>query len=45
MATLAEIRAKLQQQESKQNNKGGGGGDNALYPHWNTPENETSTIR
>ena len=46
MATLAEIRAKLQQQESKQKNQGGStGGDNALYAHWNTPENETSTIR
>src|SRR6056297_378613 len=44
MATLAEIRAKLLAQEK---NKGGkaGGGDNAIYPHWNTPENETSVIR
>ena len=45
MATLAEIRAKLQQQEQKQNGKSGGGFDNAIYPHWNTPENETSVIR
>lgn len=44
MATLAEIRAKLQAQEQKQNNKGGGF-DNAIYPHWNTPENETSVVR
>lgn len=44
MTSLAEIRAKLQQQESKQNGKKGGY-DNAIYPHWNTPENETSTIR
>jgi len=44
MATLAEIRAKLQAQENKQNSKGGGY-DNAIYPHWNTPENETSVVR
>jgi hypothetical protein len=44
MATLAEIRAKLQAQENTQKGKGGGF-DNAIYPHWNTPENETSTIR
>lgn len=44
MPTLAEIRAKLLEQEQ---NKGGKnfGGDNAIYPHWNTPENETSVIR
>lgn len=44
MATLAEIRKKLLEQEQK---KGGnkGGGDNAIYPHWNTPENETSVVR
>lgn len=44
MPTLAEIRAKLLEQEQK---KGGnkGGGDNAIYPHWNTPENETSVVR
>ncbi len=44
MATLAEIRAKLQQQE----NRGGGsssGGDNAIFPFWNIPENSTSVIR
>jgi len=40
MATLAEIRAKLQEQE----NRGGGGsssggGDNAIFPFWNIPEN------
>jgi len=43
MATLAEIRAKLQAQEKKQTT--GGGYDNAIYPHWNTPENETSVLR
>lgn len=44
MATLAEIRAKLLQQEKQ---KGGNfsGGDNAIFPHWNTPENETTVVR
>jgi|TARA_R110002167_G_scaffold8_1_gene57 hypothetical protein len=44
MASLAEIRAKLQAQD----NKGGGqqsGGDNAIYPFWNIPENSTSVLR
>jgi hypothetical protein len=45
MASLAEIRAKLQAQD----NNGGGnrqsGGDNAIYPHWNIQEGETATIR
>lgn len=45
MATLAEIRAKLQAQESQKTNKGAGKFDNAMYPHWNTPENATSVIR
>jgi hypothetical protein len=44
MATLAEIRAKLLAAEKNKNGKGSGG-DNAIYPHWNTPENETSVIR
>jgi hypothetical protein len=45
MATLAEIRAKLQEAQSKQ---GGGektGGDNAIYPHWNMEEGKEATIR
>jgi hypothetical protein len=45
MATLAEIRAKLQAQE----NKAGGGdrpvGDNAIYPFWNLEQNKESTVR
>ena len=42
--TLAEIRAKLQSQE---NRKGGNsqGGDNAIYAHWNIPENTTARVR
>jgi len=44
MATLAEIRAKLQA-SSQQNTGSTGGGDNAIYPHWNAPEGSTTTVR
>ena len=37
MATLAEIRAKLQEQEVKRS-PNSSGGDNAIYPFWNIPE-------
>jgi len=43
MATLAEIRAKLQAQTSKP--QGEGGGDNAIYPHWNIAENTEAVVR
>jgi hypothetical protein len=44
MATLAEIRAKLQ--ATSQNNGGSAtGGDNAIYPHWNAAEGTTTSIR
>jgi hypothetical protein len=43
MATLAEIRAKLQQ--SAQNTGGSSGGDNAIFPHWNIAENTNVTVR
>jgi len=44
MASLAEIRARLQAAES---NKGGQstGGDNAIYPHWNIDEGQSATLR
>ena len=46
MATLAEIRAKLQAMEPKQdNNKSKFQGDNAMYPFWNIPEGSTATMR
>lgn len=45
MATLDEIRAKLLSQQAKAENKGSGGGDRAMYPFWNTPEGQSSTIR
>jgi hypothetical protein len=43
MATLAEIRAKLQQ--SSQSGTSTGGGDNAIFPHWNIAEGTTTTVR
>jgi len=43
MATLAEIRAKLQ--ASSQQNSSQGGGDNAIYAHWNIQEGQTATVR
>jgi len=44
MATLAEIRAKLQEAQAGQGGKTGGG-DNAIYPHWNMAEGKEATIR
>jgi len=41
MATLAEIRAKLQQSAQSQITSG----DNAIYPHWNIAEGTTATVR
>ena len=43
MATLTEIRAKLQAAETK--NSGNFVGDNAIYPHWNIREGENATLR
>jgi hypothetical protein len=45
MASLAEIRAKLAQQETRSSGSNGGGRDNAIYPHWDIPENATARIR
>ena len=46
MASLAEIRAKLQASEQGNQRQGGAtGGDNAIFPFWNIPENTTSVIR
>jgi len=44
MASLAEIRARLQAAET---NKGGAGtpGDSAIYPHWNMEEGQSATLR
>jgi hypothetical protein len=46
MATLAEIRAKLQEaQNNGGNNRQSSGGDNAIYPHWNMQEGKEAVIR
>ncbi len=45
MATLAEIRAKLQQQDNRSKGNNNTGGDNAIYAHWNIPEGTTSRVR
>jgi len=45
MASLAEIRAKLQQQDTGGAGRNSGGGDNAIFPFWNIPENSTSVMR
>jgi len=45
MASLAEIRAKLAQQETRSSGSNGGGRDNAVYPHWDIPENATARVR
>jgi len=44
MATLAEIRAKLQEAQSKSTGQSSGG-DNAIYPHWNMQEGKEAVIR
>ena len=44
MASLAEIRAKLQA-ANQQNTSSSGGGDNAIFPHWNIAEGTTTTVR
>ena len=46
MASLADIRAKLQAAENNQsNNRQSSGGDNAIYPHWNISEGSQASIR
>ena len=46
MASLAEIRARIQAQENKSSNKGSNTqADNSVYPHWNMDEGSTATIR
>jgi len=44
MASLAEIRAKLQAADSRQTG-GAQGGDRAIYAHWNIPEGTTARVR
>jgi hypothetical protein len=45
MASLAEIRARIQAQENKSTGSGSQQSDNAIYPHWNMDEGTTATIR
>ena len=45
MATLAEIRAKLQDAQTKSTGQSTGGGDNAIYPHWNMQEGKEAVVR
>ena len=45
MATLAEIRAKLQAQETKASGGDRPVGDNAIYPFWNLEQGKESTVR
>jgi len=45
MATLAEIRAKLQEAQTKSTGSTQSGGDNAIYPHWNMQEGKEAVIR
>ena len=46
MATLAEIRAKLQEAQNNQSgNRQSTGGDNAIYPHWNMQEGKEAVVR
>jgi hypothetical protein len=41
MASLADIRARLEAQENKQNNSG----DSLTYPHWNIDDGSTAIVR
>lgn len=45
MASLAEIRARLQAQEPKAAGTTQFSGDNVVYPHWNIAEGSSATIR
>jgi hypothetical protein len=45
MATLAEIRQKLQEAQNKSSGNSTGGGDYAIYPHWNMQEGKEAVVR
>jgi len=46
MASLAEIRARLQAAEGNKGGQGSqGGGDRSIYPHWNMEEGQSATLR
>ena len=45
MASLAEIRARIQAQENKSTKGSNTQSDNSIYPHWNMDEGTTATVR
>jgi hypothetical protein len=45
MASLAEIRARLQAAEGNKGGQSTGGGDNSIFPHWNMEEGQSTTLR
>jgi hypothetical protein len=45
MASLAEIRAKLQATQGNQSNGGSNGEPSVIYPHWNIADGNETTIR
>ena len=46
MASLADIRARLQAAEGNKGGQGSqGGGDRSIYPHWNMEEGQSATLR
>jgi hypothetical protein len=45
MASLAEIRAKLQASQNNQSNSGSNGEPSVIYPHWNITDGNETTIR
>jgi len=46
MASLAEIRARLQAAEGNKGGQGSqGGGDKSIYAHWNMEEGQSATLR
>jgi hypothetical protein len=45
MASLADIRAKLQAQDKKSTGSSNSGGDNAIFAHWNIPEGTSASLR
>ena len=45
MASLAEIRARIQAQDNKTQKGSSGPSDNSIYPHWNAEEGTTAIVR
>jgi len=45
MATLAEIRARIEAEQTKNQNRGSANQDNVVYPFWNIDEGVTASVR